>query len=264
MNPSKQGSPCWYELSTSDADAAARFYGEVLGWQVEDAGMPGFDYRQAKIDRHAVAGMTALPQADDPDAPAAPGWLIYFVVDDADASAVAVRNTGGRLGAGPQDIPGVGRFAMLSDPQGAAFGVLQPAPMAQAQAAMAPAFDPQRQGHGQWHELMSSSPKLAFEFYGALFGWSRSMALDMGPGMGTYQVFAHDGLDIGGMMGLGMAPKPSWLPYFGVDAASAAMQRIEAAGGEVLHGPVEVPGPAWIAIARDPQGAQFAVVGPAK
>ena len=80
--------------------------------------------------------------------------------------------------------------------------------------------------------------------------------------MGTYQVFSHDGTDIGGMMGLGNSPVPAWLPYFGTNGVEAAMERIKAAGGKVAHGPMEVPGGAFIAIAQDPQGAWFAVVGP--
>ncbi|HRM76099.1 MAG TPA: VOC family protein, partial [Paracoccus sp. (in: a-proteobacteria)] len=95
----------------------------------------------------------------------------------------------------------------------------------------------------------------------ALFGWTKSMAVEMGE-MGLYQVFAWQGADIGGMMGLGNAPQSCWLPYFGVNGVDAAITRIGDAGGTVLHGPVEVPGPAFIAMARDPQGAHFAVVGP--
>ncbi|MFT3972417.1 MAG: hypothetical protein QM699_02885 [Amaricoccus sp.] len=81
-------------------------------------------------------------------------------------------------------------------------------------------------------------------------------------GMGTYQVFSHGGADIGGMMGLGNAPVPCWLPYFGVDGITAAIGRVEAAGGRIAHGPFEVPGGAMIAVAQDPQGTRFAVVGP--
>ncbi|MFC6673192.1 hypothetical protein [Marinobacterium aestuariivivens] len=83
--------------------------------------------------------------------------------------------------------------------------------------------------------------------------------------MGTYQLFRHNGIDIGGMMGLGDAPISNWLPYFGVDGGvSERIEVIRAAGGNVHHGPVEVPGGAYIAVAQDPQGAWFAVVGASK
>ena len=108
---------------------------------------------------------------------------------------------------------------------------------------------------------MSTDPAAGFDFYSALFGWTKSTAVDMGE-MGTYQLFAWRGTDIGGMMGLGNAPQSCWLPYFRRERVEAAMTRIADAGGTVLHGPIEVPGGAYIAVARDPQMAHFAIVGP--
>ena len=79
---------------------------------------------------------------------------------------------------------------------------------------------------------------------------------------GDYQIFERNGTQIGGMMALGDSPVPNWLPYFGADGkVSAAIERINALGGHVHEGPMEVPGPAWIAVGHDPQGAWFAVVG---
>src|SRR5690606_35505895 len=186
-----------------------------------------------------------------------PFWMIYFAVDDADTFIADAKAAGGELHRGPDDIPGTGRFALLADPQGAGFGILEP-DTTDMPADMG-AFNQNKPGHGNWQELMSTDPVAGFAFYSGLFGWTRGEAMDMGP-MGTYQLFAHEGADIGGMMGLGQAPKSSWLPYFGVDGAvSDTIAAITAAGGHVHHGPVEVPGGAFIAIAQDPQGAWFAV-----
>ena len=149
---------------------------------------------------------------------------------------------------------------MLADPQGAVFGVLQPLPMEDGSQG-GNAFDQKKASHGNWNELMSTDPEAGFAFYAGLFGWAKSTAVDMGA-MGTYQVFAHHGADIGGMMGLGNAPVPCWLPYFGTNGVDAAIGRIEKNSGALVHGPQEVPGGAFIAVARDPQGAYFAVVGP--
>jgi predicted enzyme related to lactoylglutathione lyase len=159
----------------------------------------------------------------------------------------------------PADIPGTGRFAVVGDPQGAGFGILQPEPMEGGGAG--PAFDQAKAGHGNWNELMSSDPGAALRFYSGLLGWQKSKSIDMGE-TGTYQLFAHDGTDIGGMMGLGNAPAPAWLPYFGTTGVEEAIRRIEAGGGRLAHGPMEVPGGAFIAVAQDPQGAWFAVAGP--
>ncbi len=249
-----EGTPCWYELSTTDLDAAERFYTAALGWSVADSGMPGMTYHLASApDGGNVAGMSSGTM---PGAP--PNWLIYFTCDDCDRKVAAVTASGGRVLAEPADIPGTGRFAVVTDPQGAVFGLLQPLPMDGPPEH--PAFDQQALGHGNWHELMTSDPEAGFAFYADLFGWAKGETMDMGE-MGTYQLVQCSGADIGGVMALGNAPMPAWMPYFGVDGTEAAVARITAGGGAVHHGPAAVPGGAVIAVAQDPQGAWFGVVG---
>ncbi|MFC3057731.1 VOC family protein [Paenirhodobacter populi] len=264
---SYQGNPCWYELGTVDLEAAAEFYGRIFGWQIADSGMEGFDYRLASAGEDMVAGM--MSNAELPGNPPS-NWLIYFAVDDCDKTAAAIHAAGGRIYKEPADIPGTGRYAVVTDPQGAAFGLLQPdmSQMSEADRARAEtgegAFNQKWPGHAHWNELMSSDPQAGFAFYAELFGWTEGEAMDMGD-LGTYQLFRHKGVDIGAMMGLGDAPVPVWLPYFGVAGpVSGAIETIGAAGGKVHQGPLEVPGPAWIAVAQDPQGAWFAIVGPEK
>jgi predicted enzyme related to lactoylglutathione lyase len=249
---SHHGLPCWYELASADQGASQAFYGPVLGWGFQDAGMPGFAYTLAMVEGAMVAGLMT------PDAPMPDFWMVYFAVTDCDAAAAQVAALGGTVHRAPEDIPGTGRFAIVADPQGAVFGLLQPDAGQQGSA-----FDQKRHGHGNWHELMTPDPAAALAFYGALLGWAAGEAMDMGP-MGTYQLVRAQGGDIGGLMGL-PAPgvPPHWLPYFGTDGVTAAMARITAAGGAILHGPQDVPGGAVIAIARDPRGAHFAVAGPA-
>lgn len=252
------GRPCWYELATGEGGlgAAGAFYGEVFGWEVEDAGMEDVTYHLARSGGDLVAGMMEMP----PDAgDMSPFWMIYFAVDSADRAVSDLQATGGSVFRGPAEIPGTGRFAVVADPQGAAFGILQPVMAPQADGGHA--FDQGKAAHGAWNELMTSDPEAAWGFYNGLLGWTKGQAVDMGE-MGTYQTFAFEDAEIGGMMQLGAAPRPAWLPYFGVDGVTAAMARIEAAGGRIAHGPLEVPGGAFIAAAQDPQGAWFAVVGP--
>ncbi len=219
--------------------------------------MEGFTYHLASSPHGGVAGLTST-DAMPGDVP--PNWLIYYVVDDCDASAAAASGSGGSVLHGPADIPGTGRFAVCADPQGAAFGMLQPDPM-DAPQGTAP-FDQETAGHGNWHELMTTDPEAAFAFYAGLFGWKKDEAFQVDGMEGPYQTFSHDGRGIGGMMGLGDAPVPAWLPYFAVDGVEAAIGRVTDAGGTLIHRPTEVPGPAVIAVAHDPQGAYFAVVGP--
>ena len=248
MTTIPHGAPCWYELGTNDLDGAGRFYSSVLRWTVADAGMPDFAYHLATAsDGSMVAGLMSNAQQE---ASPPPNWVVYFTTRDCDETAASIRNAGGSVFVEPSDIPGTGRFAVVSDPQGAVFGILQPLPM-DDDSAGGRAFDQSSEGHGGWHELMSPEPRAGFEFYATQFGWTKGDTVDMGD-MGTYQVVQHAGADIGGMMGLGNSPVPAWLTYFGVDSTDAAIERINAAGGAVQHGPMDVPGGAIIAIRDRP------------
>lgn len=250
------GTPCWYELSTTDPDGAATFYGAVLGWNVVETGMPGYDYRLASAaDGSRVAGVTPLPEgADFP-----PNWLSYAAVDSADDTVAAASAAGATVVVEPTDIPGTGRFAIFADPQGATFGVLQPEPMDDPDAMGKGAFDAGTPGHVNWNELMSADPDAALQFYTDLFGWTPSTPMDMGE-MGTYQLIAHDGADIGAIMGLGEAPTSVWLPYFVVGGAiDEGIAAVTDGGGSVHAGPIEVPGGQQVAVCQDPQGAWFAI-----
>jgi predicted enzyme related to lactoylglutathione lyase len=147
----------------------------------------------------------------------------------------------------------------VADPQGAMFVLFQPANPDSAPTPPTPGTP----GHVGWHELHAAEWQPAFTFYSARFGWTDDGAVDMGP-MGTYQLFAIDGRQSGGMMTkMDAFPAPVWIYYFTVAGIEAAAMRVKAAGGQVLNGPHQVPGGSWIAQCLDPQGAMFAIVGSA-
>jgi predicted enzyme related to lactoylglutathione lyase len=247
----------WCELMTTDTVAATAFYRAVLGWGARDAEPADHPYTILSAGETPVAGLMGMPRAAR-DAGARPGWIGYVAVDDVDAMAVRVGAAGGTVHHAADDIPGVGRFAVVGDPQGAIFVLFKSFDPGQAPAAAG--WTP---GHVGWHELHTGDPEAAFAFYAGLFGWTKADALDMGP-MGIYQMFAAAGLPIGGIMPRGAEmPRPAWLYYFTVDNIAAAVARVRAAGGAVDSGPLEVPGALWIVGGRDPQGALFALVGPA-
>jgi predicted enzyme related to lactoylglutathione lyase len=166
---SDQGAPCWYELATADPAASQAFYGPLLGWEFQDAGMPDFTYILALSGADMVAGLM------QPDAPMPEFWMVYFAVDDCDAAAARVVDLGGGVHRPPEDIPGTGRFTIVTDPQGAAFGLLQP-----LSGGTGSAFDRSQNGHGNWHELHSTAPEAALAFYRALLGWQATEAIPMG------------------------------------------------------------------------------------
>lgn len=252
MTASDHGTPCWYELSTSDIAGARAFYATILGWNVADAGMPGMDYRLGSMGDAMVSGM----MQGEPGTPVA--WTIYFAVTNADATFAQAISLGASPVVPPADIPGTGRFSIFLDPQGAAVGILQPLPM--EDGSIGGAFDQQKDGHGNWHELLSPDPTAALAFYAKLFGWALSRSVEMGPDM-TYHIFNHDGLDLGGLFAAGTTAM--WKPYFGTASAKASIETLKSIGGTFVRGPDEVPGGAFTVQLTDPHGSALALVGPA-
>jgi predicted enzyme related to lactoylglutathione lyase len=254
---SDHGRFIWYELMTTDTGGAKAFYGAVVGWTAQDMPMPGMTYTLLNVGDQGVAGLMETP----PEAAAMgipPNWTGYVAVDDCDAAAEKVKALGGSILRSPMDIPNVGRFAIVADPAGAVIAIMKPTPPE-------PPGPPPRArtpGTGGWRELYGADPKAGFDFYGDLFGWKKDGDMDMGP-MGTYQLFANQDGQVGGMMRKpDNIPVCCWVYYFWVDEIDAAAERVKAAGGSILMGPMEVPTKDWVLQGVDPQGAVFALVGP--
>jgi uncharacterized protein len=238
----------WYDLMTSDPKGAEAFYPKVAGWgtQVWDQ----MSYTMWTTNEQPLGGVMGLPK----DAGAPPHWLAYISVPDVDAAAQQATSMGGKVLVPGTDIPTVGRYAVLADPQGATFAVFTPANQPAKPEA------PAAIGEFSWHELATTDYKKAIAFYGTLFGWEISAEHDMGP-MGIYAIFKGNGHDLGGMFSTTpeMPMPPNWLLYVRVDNADAAAKRVTANGGKVLNGPMDVPDGDRIAQCMDPQGAAFAV-----
>ncbi|UGY11109.1 VOC family protein [Phyllobacterium pellucidum] len=248
------GNFIWYELMTTDAEAAEAFYGDVVGWDPKDSGHPDMRYTLLNVGAAPVAGLMTIP--DDCGPVMKPAWTGYIWAQDVDAKAKEVEQLGGKVYRAPADIPNVGRFAVVADPQGATFQLFAPSMTDQGDMPKPPA-----QGTIGWHELNTENWQGAFDFYSKLFGWTKDQAIDMGD-MGTYQLFAAGAEAIGGMMNrMDKSVPPMWNFYFCVDNIDAAQERVTSKGGKVLFGPQEVPGGAFILQCLDPQGAMFCLVG---
>jgi uncharacterized protein len=248
-----QGHFVWYELMTTDTAAAKAFYGKVVGWGTQD--IPGMAYTLFTAEEHPVSGLMDQPE-DSRRMGAPPSWIGYVSVENVDATADRVKQLGGTVYVAPKDIPNVGRFAVVADPQKAVFALFKWASAAQDEL---PA--PQMPGRSGWHELLAADWEKVLPFYSELFGWHKGDAMDMGA-MGTYQLFSVGGPPIGGMFNKPpMVPAPFWLYYFNVGDIDAAAGRVTAGGGQILNGPMEVPGGGWILQGTDPQGAAFALLG---
>lgn len=260
--PNKQGDYIWYELMTSDADAAQEFYGAVVGWTFEDNGL---DYRQFSTSQGMIGGLMPLTPAMK-DGGVRPCWMGYIKVDDVDAMAKTIKAVGGGIHMEPQDIPGVGRFAFMNDPQGVMFYIMKPGAPADNPDATSQSFaatEPM-DGHCAWNELATTDPEGAVDFYTGQFGWKQEGDMDMGS-MGKYQ-FLHHGP---GMIGAVMKrpdemPVSAWTYYFRVPDIDVAVETIKAKDGQILLEPTEIPGGEFQINAMDPQGAALALVGKRK
>jgi len=254
--PSVQGSFVWQELMTGDTAAAGSFYPKVLGWRSQNSPHSSA-YTMFTTGSGPIAGMMRLTdELRQKGVP--PHWLPYIGADDVDATVASAERFGAKVQHAPSDIENnVGRFAVLTDPQGAAFGIYRPGQTGSGPPRGAPA-----PGQYSWHELATSDAEAAFEFYSTLFGWQAMQRMDMGAA-GTYLIFGRDGQQRGGMYKLTRAVGPHWLSYIEVASADAAATAAREAGAKVINGPMDVPGGRIVQL-TDPAGALFAVHSSAK
>lgn len=249
---------CWYELMTTDKAAARSFYTKVVDWGTQDMPMPGMTYTMFKAGEQPVSGLMDLPDAARKMG-AQPNWGGYVAVDDVDAGADKAKRLGAQVYVPPTDIPNVGRFAVIADPQGAVISLFKG-----GNGSDTPLPRQDMTGGIGWHELYAVDWQKAFAFYGDLFGWQKAEAMDMGE-MGTYQIFKAGDVSLGGMMNKPkQMPAPAWQYYLNVADIDAATASVISGGGQVLMGPMQVPGGDWVIHGRDPQGAVFALIGKKK
>ncbi len=250
----------WYELLTTDVKGALAFYPEVVGWTTQpfDRG----DYTMWVGSQGPLGGVNPLPDAaKQMGAPSY--WQANVEVANVDEAVAKVKQLGGKVYV-TEDIPTVGRFAVIADPQGAVISIFTPAQDMKS-------HDVTKAGEFAWHELYTTDYLAAFEFYRQIVGWEQLGAFDMGP-MGTYLLWGRDGKQLGGMMTMpegmktpdGRAVPPSWMYYVVTDDLEGALARAKANGARVLNGPMDVPGGQRIVQLMDPQGAAFALTTPPK
>lgn len=260
--PDQTGAFIWYELMTTDPEGAKAFYEPVVGWSMTVGHGDTNDYGFLTAPDGAMVGGLLRLTGDMTGHGARPIWLGYIEVDDVDAMVRRIEAEGGRCLVPARDVEMAGRIAMVADPGGAPFYVMKPTPPPDAGTATSPVFEPDiNRGHCGWNELMAADAPRETGFYSGLFGWSLPEPMDMGT-MGQYQFVAHGDVTVGAIMrATPDTPEPHWNHYFWVPSAAEAKTAIEAHGGQVINGPMEVPGGGWIVQGIDPQGAMFSLVG---
>jgi uncharacterized protein len=242
---SNQGRFVWRELIVKNQTKASAFYEKVFGWKATSMEMgAGYRYTILKNGEKDVGGLDAPPA----DREVASNWLTYITVDDVDATATRVPALGGSVLMAPYDVPSIGRVAIVADPQGGVFAAFQ---------SLTPgATDTTPETHSFcWSQILAKNVDAIVPFYTSLFGWTPSP-------MGEGQVlFSRGEEQVGGAMQMAAdTDKPThWLNYVAVKALGASTKKAQAAGAELIYGPVVVPDMGSFAVLADPTGAPVAL-----
>lgn len=124
FNIPKAGDVCWRELRTADLSKAGEFYSKLFGWDLQQSKVTQMPYQEIVVDGAAAGGMMTIDESWGPEPPPS-HWANYIAVENADDTAAKITANGGTVRVPPFDAPGVGRMAMVADPSGADFAIIQ-------------------------------------------------------------------------------------------------------------------------------------------
>jgi predicted enzyme related to lactoylglutathione lyase len=251
VDHSAPGDFCWFELATSDQNAAKSFYTALFGWTVQDVPMgPGGLYSLLQLNgRIAASAYTMLP--DESSAGLPPHWKLYVAVTSADDTVRKASELGARIIDPPFDIGDRGRTAVIQDPTGAVFFLWQP----NQRSGVGVTGEP---GSFCWADLTTPDQARAKSFYEGVFGWNVTPGRDNS----GYLHIVNGQSYIGGIPptrpGSSRTP-PHWLVYFAVGSVDTTIEKAKELTARTLFPPTDFQGVGRMAILADPQGAVFAL-----
>ncbi len=232
----------WFDLVTSNVEAAASFYSQVLGWQFRRVwGIR--DYVVLRANGRQIGGITAAERPDEV------GWIGSLSVGNVDKAAEWVEQNGGRVLQAPVDLPNRGRMAVFADPQGAVFAALR------SQSGDPPDVATTRPGDWAWVELWTTDVEGAHHFYRRLVGYQYAAVHG-----GSYHIFGRQDVPRAGVVEIQWkGVEPNWLPYVRVRDLAIILRRVKAGGGDVLQEPRDDFGDGKVALIVDPTGGVIAL-----
>lgn len=245
------GEFCWIDMIAHDIEAAVEWYGALFGWTVEMQPTPGGPrYGFLKKGDHVLGGIGQMP--DEMKAAGAPqAWNCYVATEDCEATEARAKELGGSVMFPTTEIPGKGRLAFFTDPEGAVIPVWQTTEDDDVGVLT------EEHGAMIWCERMTRDVDAVKAFYGDLFGWEFG-------GRPDHLVARIGDRDAGGVMPMGEAYEgvpPHWLLYFRADDCAAVAGAAAASGGTVVVPTMDLP-IGRFAILMDPAGGAFALLEP--
>ncbi|MFI6865365.1 VOC family protein [Nocardia sp. NPDC050406] len=248
------GTPCWFDATAPDIGAAADFYRGLFGWGAEDMGPEAGHYTVLTQEGAQVAGIASATDPEGGVKPAA--WLPYFAVESAAAATAVAQDSGAGVFVEPTDVFGTLEFALLTDPDGAPYGVCQLK---------------SHPGTERWGEVGNPcwvqyaavrAPAEAMAHYAKVLGWTYRNAGWETATVNPYQALSvSGGREFGGAaLAAPGAPGPFWSMTIRVSDTEEIAARAEKLGGSVLQAPQDMPGPSSVGVLNDPFGAAFAIM----
>lgn len=250
-----RGRIVWYENFTHDGQKSKDFYTKLFGWGLKPIPSPPGAPPYTVIE-HKGAGLGGIFEAPKEMQGVPPHWVMYVGVPDVDAATKQAKGLGATILVEPTDVPGMGRFSQIKDPQGAVLALWTASMPGDGHEP-----GPPEVGQFSWHELGTDDIDKVFSFYQKMFGWELRDRHDMGE-MGPYQLWSRPGVawPIGGMFNRPKEmPVSAWILYVSVPDINAAVDKVKKLGGQIVMGPMEVPGGDQVAQGMDPNGAFFAL-----
>lgn len=244
------GTFVWHDLMTTDGEVSHQFYSQLFPeWKIKVEVAQGYTYRMVHVGDRPLCCMVPFDKSYGYPS----HWVGYVAVENCDATATRMEQLGGKICCPPYDAPGVGRFALVNDPQGA---IIKPFQMAKGFS------EPGTPEVGRvcWNELMTTDLDKATAFYTSAFGWE-THTHDFGPPMGKYVLFRSGGKDLGGSMTLppGAEAPPHWMHYFLVEDVDVRTRKAGEVGARIYVAPRDIPGIGRFSVLADPEGATFAL-----
>ena len=251
--PAPDGTFVWHDLMSTDPAGSQAFYSKLFGWNYEEITIEGIgNYPMIRVGESMIGGVVPLEAEGVPS-----HWMGYVSVADVDAAAKTAAESGGQICVPGTDMPNIGRFAVITDPSGAAVSLWK-----SAEGGMT---EPEKPATGTfvWNELLTNDPAACTDFYPKIFDWKHeSMAMPGPGGEMTYHLFKRtDQKEGSGMMQMppGAEAPSHWLPYVAVEDVDASVEQAKGLGANVYCEPTDIPNVGRFAVLADPQGATFAV-----